>query len=417
MVSAASFGLVSSFGLALKRERERDKRLSLSRSSINMKIAPLVTSLVLLLSGCASGSAERLDTKVPVEAPEFVWRGVDLSYVNEIEDCGATYLDANGRRGDPYSILANAGANLVRLRLWVSPTWTEYSTLKDVKRSIARARQHGMEVLLDFHFSDDWAHPGKQLIPADWASAENNQALAQKMYDYTYGVLKELAAENLLPEHVQVGNETNTELFLREEVAEDAPINWTRNVVFLNAGIGAVRQFSADSGRDINIMLHIAQPENVERWLDDGAKAGLKDFDLIGISYYAKWSKMPFSLVGPAVALLSAKYQKPVIIVETAYPWTLDGNDSASNLLGPDSLINGYPATRSGQSRQISDLLSAVLKNGGEGIVYWEPAWISSSCSTRWGKGSHWENAALFDFDGRLHKGAAFLKPVPKVDP
>ena len=311
---------------------------------------------------------------------------------------------------DPYAMFAGKGANIVRLRLWHSPDWTEYSTLPDVIRSIRRAKQHDMAVLLDFHYSDDWADPGNQIIPAAWRTAKTTEELAQRLYDYTYETLMALDEQGLLPEYVQVGNEINTELLLTEEIAEHTPINWERNVVLLNAGISAVRQVSDDSGKTIGLMLHVAQPENVGPWVDAAAEAGILDIDIIGVSYYAKWSKMPFNLVEEAIRRLHHRYGKDVVVVETAYPWTLRYNDQAHNILGADSLIDGYPATQDGQRRLLIDLTSAVLRGGGLGVVYWEPAWVSSDCKTRWGQGSHWENAALFDFHpGNLHKGADFL--------
>ena len=131
------------------------------------------------------------------------WRGVDLSYVNEMEDCGAVYRYED-EAADPYAIFAATGANLVRLRLWHDPDWTEYGTLVDVTRSIRRARQHEMAVLLDFHYSDDWADPGNQIIPAAWRDAKTTEELAQRLYDYTYVTLMALDEQGLLPEYVQV---------------------------------------------------------------------------------------------------------------------------------------------------------------------------------------------------------------------
>ena len=338
-----------------------------------------------------------------------IWRGVDLSYVNELEDCGAVYR-YQGQAADPYAIFADKGANLVRLRLWHSPDWTEYGTLADVTRSIRRARQHDMAVLLDFHYSDDWADPGNQIIPAAWRTAKTTEELAGLLHDYTYKTLTTLAGQGLLPEYVQVGNEINTELLLTEEAPEHKPINWERNVVLLNAGISAVRKAGQDGGKAIGVMLHVAQPENVPSWLASAIGAGIRDFDLIGVSYYAKWSTTPFNRVEETVRRLRHRYGKDVVIVETAYPWTLGYNDSANNILGADSLVDGYPATQDGQRRILIDLMRAVLTGGGLGVVYWEPAWVSSRCRTRWGQGSHWENAALFDFrPGNLHQGADFL--------
>jgi len=345
------------------------------------------------------------------ESAEAPWRGVDLSYVNELEDCGAVFRD-KGAAADPYAIFAKAGANLVRLRLWHSPDWTSYSTLADVKKSMHRARQHGMRVLLDLHYSDDWAHPGKQIIPAAWREAESTRDLARLVYEYTTAVLDELDEAGLWPEYVQVGNEINTELLLPEEVPEGTPINWQRNIALLNAGIRAVRESGNTKRSTPGIMIHIAQPENVEPWFDAALENGLDEFELIGISYYPKWSEMPFHNMRNALGHFRAKYRKEIVVVETAYPWTLAGMDAAANILGEDSLVRGYPASKDGQRRFMLELMAAVRGSGGLGVVYWEPAWISSTCSTRWGKGSHWENAALFDYsDAELHEGADFLRP------
>jgi len=358
-----------------------------------------------LLQGC--GEARQV-AESPVNTNEL-WRGADLSYVNELEDCGAVYRKA-GLMKDPYQIFAESGANVVRLRLWHSPQWTEYSTLEDVRKSMRRARDSGMKVLLDFHYSDDWADPGDQLIPAAWADTRDVDELAQHVYQYTLDVMRSLSADGLLPAYVQVGNEINTEMLLDKKIPEDTAINWNRNVLLLNAGIQAIRDFSSETDFAPELMIHIAQPEYVEPWLNDAVAAGILDFDLIGVSYYPKWSVTPFTDIEAEVRRFKTKFDKEVVVVETAYPWTLESNDNAPNLLGEDSLIDGYPATVDGQRRFMIDLMQAVVDGGGLGIVYWEPAWISSDCTTRWGHGSHWENATLFDFrNAELHEGSDFL--------
>lgn len=338
-----------------------------------------------------------------------VWRGVDLSYVNELEDCGAVYRDS-GEIRDPFEILADKGANLARFRLWHDPDWTEYSTLADVIKSIRRAKDSGMRVLLDFHYSDDWADPQNQKIPAAWRQAGSIEEVAKLLYEYTFTTLMTLHEQDLLPDSVQVGNEINHGIARVDPKGDSWEQNPERNTALLNAGIMAVRDVSIQVEQPLEVMLHIAQPENVAPWLDAATAAGILDFDIIGVSYYAKWSKMPFELVEQAVRRLRDRYGKDVVIVETAYPWTLRFNDQAHNILGQDSLIDGYPATQDGQRRKLIDLMRAVLQGGGLGVVYWEPAWVSSRCRTRWGQGSHWENAALFDYQGpNLHKGADFL--------
>ena len=173
--------------------------------------------------------------------------GVDLSYVNEIESCGAQFR-LNGKLRDPYELFAESGANLVRLRLWNNPTWTNYSTEADVTRSIERAHKAGMHVLLDFHYSDDWADPQKQTIPAAWAADIGDaDKLATHVYEYTRDVLARLNARGLLPYMVQVGNEINTQM-LRPAETKGLPIDWARNAKILNAGIRAVREAKAADG-------------------------------------------------------------------------------------------------------------------------------------------------------------------------
>jgi arabinogalactan endo-1,4-beta-galactosidase len=345
--------------------------------------------------------------------------GVDLSYVNEVEACGAQYR-LNGRLRDPYELFAESGANLVRLRLWNAPDWTTYSTEADVTRSIERAKRAGMNVLLDFHYSDDWADPQKQTIPAAWAAdIDNADALEKHVYEYTRDVLARLNARGLLPYMVQVGNEINTQM-LRRADSSGIPIDWTRNAKILNAGIRAVREAVAADGSHPRVMLHVAQPENVEPWFTAAAAAGVNDFDYIGVSYYPKWSKLDMTQAEQALAQVKSRFKADIIIVEVSYPWTLrDAGDSASNLLGADSLLRGYPATKTGQQRFMNDVVQMTLRAGGVGVVYWEPAWVSSRCKTRWGTGSHWENATLFDFTKRneLTPAAGYLKKIRGLQP
>jgi arabinogalactan endo-1,4-beta-galactosidase len=160
------------------------------------------------------------------------------------------------------------------------------------------------------------------------------------------------------------------------------------------------------------VMVHIAQPENVDGWLLAAARAGVTDFDIIGISYYPGWSNFGISATGRLVNRLREKFEKDVMIAETAYPWTFDAVDeTAGNILGENFLLPDYPATPDGQKHFLIDLTQAVLSNGGLGVVYWEPAWISTPCCTLWGQGSHWENATFFDFhhQNNVLEGIEFL--------
>jgi arabinogalactan endo-1,4-beta-galactosidase len=337
----------------------------------------------------------------PARAADTFWFGADLSYVNEMEDCGAKYRD-RGAVDDPFHIFKAHGTNLVRVRLWIDPTWTKYSNVADVEKTIKRAHAQGMSVLLDFHYSDTWADGDKQPAPKVWADIKDPKVLADAVYKYTVDTLTTLAHDGLVPEMVQVGNETNVEMIGGKK---GEPIDWTRNALILNAGIKGVRDAGAGWKTPPKVMLHIAQPENAEPWFEAATQAGVKDYDIIGLSYYAKWSKETIAGLAATINRLHRRYGAEVMVAETAYPWTMDWADSMPNLLGQDTLMKDYPATPDGQTRYLVDLTQAVIGAGGDGVIYWEPAWVSTNCRTQWGQGSGWENATFFDF----HKGDDLL--------
>ncbi len=361
-----------------------------------MKRTGLLFAFSLLAAGMPAQAADR-------------YVGADMSFVNEMEDCGAVYREG-GEVKDPFAVLKEHGGNTVRVRIWNNATWTKYSNLADVKKTIARARALGLQVILDFHYSDTWADGGKQIIPAAWANIADDDALARALYQYTYDTLAALDHDGLMPDVVQVGNEINLEM-LDVEGAKPHPINWVRNAKLLNAGIKAVRDAGAKSAMKPKVLIHIAQPENVEPWFADAVKAGVTDFDVIGISYYSKWSKYNMRQLGIEIVRLRMLYPgKDVMVAETAYPWTLQWKDTQANTLGADAVERNYPATRDGQKAYLFDLARIVASSGGNGILYWEPAWVSTDCRTLWGRGSSWENATLFDFDGEVLPGIDFLK-------
>ncbi len=205
----------------------------------------LRTTLILMLLVAAG---------VPISAQDFYF-GNDLSYIHEMEDCGAQYKE-NDTLGDPYAMLKDHGCNLVRLRLWHTPSWYDalnqgkrYSDLNDVILSIYRAKSYGMQVLLDFHLSDTWADPGHQVVPAAWADVVDNLPVLQdSLYNYIYGTLAILAAADILPDMVQIGNETNKGI-LQSQAANDAgwSLDWPRNSALFNSAIAAVRDIETQS--------------------------------------------------------------------------------------------------------------------------------------------------------------------------
>ena len=370
---------------------------------MNKNLIILVISILFI--SCSKDDSETVI--IENTSSNVFYYGADLSYVNEMEDCGAVYKDSNENFKDPYKIFAEAGTNLVRIRLWNNPTWTNYSNINDVKKSIQRAKSEGMNVLLDFHYSDSWADPSNQEIPAAWLNQINNtELLGDLVYNYTFDTLNELYNSNLLPEIVQIGNEINAMILQNGEVKW--PIDWLRNSALINKGIKAVRDISNQKNKKIEIMLHIAQPENALWWFGEAFNAGITDFDWIGLSYYPLWSEYNLNTIDAPLKNLIETYAKKLMIVETAYPFTLTNADSVNNILGENALIPGYPASQQGQLDYLNDLKRKISESGGQGIIYWEPAWVSTNCKTLWGQGSHWDNATLFDHNNKSTLGMQF---------
>jgi arabinogalactan endo-1,4-beta-galactosidase len=341
--------------------------------------------------------------------------GADLSYVNEMEDCGAIYT-VKEVPADPYLIFKSNNTRLVRLRLWHTPSWYDnlnqgnrYSDMADVRKSIMRAKELAMDVLLDFHLSDNWADPAHQVAPAAWSAVlDELPVLQDSLYNYIHSTLMQLAADDLLPEIVQIGNETNKGI-LQSQAQNDAGwwLEWSRNTTLFNTAIDAVRDVEAATGDSIKIAIHIADPADVAWFIEQFHLYGVTDFDIIGISYYGSYHPVSISSVGNTIASLKENYpEKEVMILETAYPWTTAGNDSANNVL---SGVAGYPPSPANQRLWMIFLTQTVISSGGAGVVYWEPGWVSTPCHTQWAQGSHWENATFFDFDNEMHEGLGWM--------
>jgi len=377
----------------------------------------LITSalipLVILAFLTLSTSCKKEDI---IGKTQFVM-GADLSYVNQILEHGGVYRDS-GQVKDPYRIFKDHGANLVRLRLWHTPAWTKevygsagtkmYNDLADVIVAIRRSKNAGLAVNLDFHYSDTWADPQKQGIPAAWVGLDFN-TLKDSVYQYTYQTLKTLNDEGLMPEMVQIGNEINPGMLL--PFGGYATNGWPKLGELINSGIKAVRDVSKLSDIKPLVILHVAQPENVESWFSYVTRSGdVSDFDILGFSYYSKWSDISIRDISRYVTNFKKAFKKEVMIVETAYPWTVENADTYSNIFNAGDAEPGYPITPEGQLKYMVDLTKAVMDGGGMGIMVWEPAWISSAAKDPWGTGSAWDNCTFFDFDGNVNQGMGFMQ-------
>ena len=389
-----------------------------------MKNLLLKISVVLGVGICLQCSSVKKSSGNPHSSSfnykEFVL-GADLSYVNQVEDFGGIYKE-KGKQKDPFLIFKDHGANLVRVRLWMHPSWQSsltggrfYSDIHDVIKTIRRSRSAGLAVLLDIHYSDTWADPGHQEKPAVWKDIGMPE-IKDSVYVYTLRVLNYLRQLDLVPEMVQVGNETNAGMLWPDgKVIND---DWTAFAELLRSGIKAVRDFSRTSGTKPEIILHVAQFQNAVNWVPAiTQKAGITDFDILGISHYQKWTEVKeLEKLSAMIRELKSTYKKRIMIVETAYPWTKMDADGYRNILSGSDSLKGYPVSEQGQFNYLKDLTQAIIRGGGSGIIYWEPAWISSSLKDRWGQGSSWDNSTLFDFSGNVLPGIDFMRQAYKFN-
>lgn len=371
---------------------------------------------LLGIAACQEDSPEP-----PVNEPGDFLFGADLSYVNQVLDFGGTFK-VSGAVTNPYKIFKDNGTNMVRLRLWHNPVWTKevygedgtqlYSDIMDVANAIEAARQQQLKVLLDFHFSDTWADPGNQKIPAAWQDIRNITVLRDSVYNYTSKTLNYLKTRSLLPEYIQLGNETNCGMLYTNAPAGFPACNgcngqWTNLRTVIKAGIQAIKDVAPDS----KIILHVADPVNVDWWFTNVMNGvEVNNFDIIGFSYYPLWhTGVPLLQISNNIAAFKSKFGKDIMILETAYPWTTAGNDSYTNLFGGQTALSGYPYTNAGQLALMKALTQEVIDGGGIGLIYWEPAWITSDMKDLWGTGSAWENNTFFDYSGELNSGIQFM--------
>ena len=378
----------------------------------------MVLGLVVFLFGA---SCTQNNPAVPVTPTNnntgYSWdkfvMGADMSFTNQVQDYGGVYSDS-GKVRDPFRIMKDHGCNLVRVRLWNNPSWQAslnggklYSDLADVAMTIKRAKAAGMVVNLDLHYSDTWADPGNQKIPAAWKGLSLS-VMGDSVYNYTLGVLNTLKSQGLTPEMIQLGNETNSGMLW--DVGKVTNNNWVAFASLLNKGIKAVRDFSATSTIKPQIILHVAQLQNGDYWAGGVTGAGVTDFDVLGLSHYYNYSTVnTMGQVSSTISSLKSKYGKKVMIVEAAYPWTSANADSYPNLYSSSTAVAGYDVSKDGQYKYMVDLTQAVIAGGGTGVMYWEPEWITSTLKDGFGQGSPWDNMTLFDFTGNTIQGIGYM--------
>ncbi|MFC9855320.1 arabinogalactan endo-1,4-beta-galactosidase [Streptomyces prasinus] len=327
-------------------------------------------------------------------------KGADVSSLPKSEARGGVYRTASGTTGDGLAVLRSAGMNYARLKVWVNPA-DGYNDKARVLAMAKRVKARGMKLLVDFHYSDTWADPGKQTKPAAWAGHSYGQ-LKTDVYRHTYDVLDALKAQGTTADMVQVGNEINGGMLWNEGSTD----NWAQLAGLLNSGYDAVKAVAPSTA----VALHLAEGGDLDGtrwWFDNAVSRGVR-FDAIGLSYYGYWHGTLHDFQ-TTLDDAAARYGKPVFLAETAYPFRLDSEDAHENIIDlAGELVPGYPATTAGQTRWMNDVASiveAVPDGRGLGVFYWEATWTART-GNGWdpadpASGNGWENQALFGYDDR----------------
>lgn len=366
---------------------------------------------VTLKATNANGNFQTASQGVNIEAEAvdlgFI-TGMDLSYQSFLDDHQTQFLDESGNViNDFFQYVKNNGVNLVRLRLFHSPLFTDQvvysSRLSEVLDLCQRVKASGNNILLDFHYSDTWADPGKQFVPAAW-DGKPFVEVRDSVYAYTKYVLEKLHAQNTLPEIIQIGNEINSGmLWDYGRVWDQFDNNWGSLVALFDAANQAISEIENTSGKHIQTMIHFAGINNATYFFDKLVEHNVT-FDLIGLSFYTWWHGKDLTEIENSLQTIAQKYNKPILIVETSYPFTLEWNDWTDNVFGSsDHLASGYPATPQGQKaffENLVNILKSLPNDTGKGFVWWAPDYVAFN-GNQSTEGSAFENLCTFDFDNK----------------
>jgi arabinogalactan endo-1,4-beta-galactosidase len=358
----------------------------------------------------------------PDPAAASMMLGSDLSFTPQELAAGAVFTD-NGVPGNPASITAQNGAGWARLRLWVNPP-AGYNNLASDLAFAKTIQAAGLKLYLDIHYSDFWADPGKQCIPAGWPTTL--AGLTAKMQSYTQQVISAFAAQGTPVDMVSIGNEiTNGMLWSQSEETDWSSfgctgpgvggLTWTSNTTatgwgslaqLLKAGIAGA-QAGNPPGHQLLIAIHTDLGGNnakAQAFYSNLEAQGVP-FNVIALSYYPIYQGS-LSDLRSNVDELATQFGKPIVIAETEYSWTLANGDALGNDTWQTSqLIDGYPASPGGQLSMLNDelsILAAVPHGLGAGMFYWEPEWIPG---VSWAPdssppGTPDDNETLFNFQG-----------------
>lgn len=358
----------------------------------------LVTVTLTLFTGCKNNTAEskfnRPDVKsdtlyvTPVGSlPEDFLMGMDASSVISLENSGVTYYDFDGNADDIFKILAENGINCIRTRVWNKPFDADGNgfgggncDIECAKEIGIRASEYGLKLIVDFHYSDFWADPSKQMVPVAWSGMDIDEK-CEALYNYTKESLEKLKAEKIQVGMVQLGNETNG-MLAGEHI-------WMNIYKLMASGSKAVREVYPEA----LVAVHFANPEKSENYLSWASKLAYYelDYDVFASSYYPFWHGTLENL-SSVLGEISRTYDKKVMVMETSYAYTDEDTDFFANTIGSSGVTKNYPYTVQGQANSVRDVIDTIAHtDGGIGVCYWEGAWISVGTS------SYEENFALWE--------------------
>ena len=342
-------------------------------------------------------TSESLYVKKVENIPADFIFGMDASAVPSLEAGGVRYYDHDGVEKDVYEILSENGINYIRVRIWNDPFDANGNGYGggncDIENAIEigkRATAYGMKLLVNFHYSDFWADPAKQMVPKIWKSMDVDEK-SEALYAYTKDCLEKLINAGVDVGMVQIGNETNG-AFCGE--SSTALGGWKRITQLMSAGARAVREVCPGA----LVVVHFANPEKVTNYESYGKNLEYYgvDYDVFASSYYPFWHGTQENLA-KVLSDIATKYDKKVMVAETSYAFTAEDTDFYGNTIGEgDGIVKDYPFTVQGQANLVRDVIDTVVNQtiGGIGVFYWEGTWISAG-----GEGYD-ENRALWEKNG-----------------
>jgi arabinogalactan endo-1,4-beta-galactosidase len=288
--------------------------------------------------------------------------GADLSFLRQAEERGTVFKE-DGQAKSGLQIFKDHGYNRVRLRLFHTPTRLP-NNLEYTIALAQDAKKLGLKFLLNYHYSDTWADPGKQFIPKAW-EGKSHEELVKAVFEYTRDTIAAFREAGVMPDMVQVGNEISNGMLWPDG---KLPNNWDNLADLLHAGIEGVEAGRGEAVRPL-IMIHIDKGGNQKttKWFFDKWHSYGIDYDVIGQSYYPWWHGSLLDLRANLV-FMANEYKKDILLVEVAYNWR-----PAEYRKKPAP----FPETPEGQRQfldEVHRLVLATPNNRGKGIFWWEPA-------------------------------------------